>query len=90
MNKGEIIRVVSNKLQNNLSKKEVGDVIDIFIETIKETLQNKDKVILKGFITFKTRLSSAKSGESFGKKWSIGSRQIPKVSFSPSFKKSIN
>lgn len=90
MNKGEITTVVANKLQNNLSKKEVGDVIDIFIETIKETLQNRGKVILKGFITFRTQLVSAKSGKSFGKEWSIGSRQIPKVSFSPSFKKSIN
>jgi len=90
MNKGEITTIVANRLQNNLSKKEVGEVIDIFIETIKETLQNRAKVILQGFISFRTQLVSAKSGKSFGKEWSISSRQIPKVSFSPSFKKSIN
>ncbi len=90
MNKGEITTVVANKLQNNLSKNEVESVIDIFIETIKEALQNKEKVILKGFISFRTQLVSAKSGKSFGKEWSIGSKHVPKVSFSPSFKKSIN
>jgi len=89
MNKSEIVTVVANKLQNKLSKKEVESVIDIFIDTIKETLQNRGKVIFRGFITFKTQLVSAKSGKSFGKQWSIGSKYNPKATFSPSFKKTI-
>lgn len=89
MNKNQITTVVANKLQNTLSRHEIQSVIDILIETIKETLQNNEKITFKGFLTFTTQIVSAKSGVSFGKEWSTKSRYAPKVQFSKAFKEDI-
>jgi len=87
MNKSDLTTVVANKLQNKLSKNEVAKIVNIFIETIKEVLENHEKVSLKGFLSFDTKLVQEKTGNSFGKNWTIASRYVPKVKFSTSFKK---
>ena len=89
MNKSEIITVVENKLKNQLSRKEVGSVVNIFIDTIKEALENNEKISFKGFLLFETKLVKEKSGHSFGKDWLIPSKYVPKVKFSTSFKKML-
>ena len=86
MNKKEIITVVANKLTSQVDKKEVQSVIDTLLETIKESLQNNERVNFKGFLSFETKLIQEKSGHSFGKDRSIASRYVPKVKFSKSFK----
>lgn len=87
MNKNEITTVISSKLRNNLSRKEVESVVNTFIDTLQEALLNNEKISFKGFLTLNTRLAKEKSGHSFGKDWTIGSRYVAKAKFSPSFKK---
>lgn len=89
MNKGEITTVVANKLQNKLSKKEVESVVNAFINTMKEALENNEKIAFKGFLTLTTKLVERKSGHSFGQDWSIDSKYVPKVRFSLPFKKML-
>ena len=89
MNKSEITTVVANKLKNQLSIKEVGSVVNIFIDTIKEALENNEKILFKGFLSFDTKLVKDKNGNSFGKDWSIPSKYVPKVKFSTAFKKML-
>ena len=89
MNKNEVITVVANKLKNQLSKKEVGSVVNIFIDTIKEALENNEKISFKGFLSFETKLIKGKNGHSFGTNWSIPTKYVPKVKFSTTFKKML-
>jgi len=87
MNKSEIITVVTNKLNNQLTKQDVASVVNMLIDTIKEALQHNKKVSFKGFLLFETKLVQGKKGHSFGQDWTITSKYVPKVKFSSSFKK---
>lgn len=62
MNKSELIQAVSDKLENNLSKKDVTAVIDSFLDTVTETLANGDSIALVGFGTFSVKHRAARKG----------------------------
>ncbi len=50
MNRAELVSEVSVKI--GLSKKETQNVMDVFTETIGDTLAKEEKVTLVGFGTF--------------------------------------
>lgn len=60
MNKSELVYEVTNRL--DVTRKEVEDVIDCFLDLIAENLANGDKVVLSGFGTFEIRNRVSRSG----------------------------
>ncbi|MEB3884051.1 HU family DNA-binding protein [Lyngbya sp. CCY1209] len=54
MNQSELIDVVSDKLQ--MHKGDVKEVVDTFLNCVKETVEKDQKVLLVGFGTFTKRL----------------------------------
>jgi nucleoid DNA-binding protein len=90
MNKTELTTVVFNKLSNQLSKKkDVEDVINTLLDTIKESLMNNQKITFKGFLSLGTTLVQEKSGNCFGRDWTTSTKYIPSTKFSSSFKKML-
>lgn len=60
MNKTELIASMADK--SKLTKKEAEAALKAFIETVEETLKNRDKIQLVGFGTFETRERAAREG----------------------------
>ena len=73
-------------MESEIPKSMIRDIIDFFINEVKESLLKKEVVHIKGFATFKTKFVEAKEGESFGKKWSTDAKYVPVIKFSQSFK----
>ena len=80
MNKKELIKSVADK--SAISQKDVTAVLDALIETISDTLKNKDSIALVGFGTFETVERAARVGRNPKTGAEI---QIP-ASISPKFK----
>lgn len=60
MNKFELVAAVAEK--KNISKKDAGEYLDAFLDTITETLKNGDKVQLVGFGSFDVRERAEREG----------------------------
>lgn len=86
MNKKELVTLMVNQINNDLTKKEVESVLDAFLEIIKDTLFREESVIFNGFLSLKVKEVCEKSGISFGKEWTSPSKIVPKATFSKSFK----
>ena len=90
MNRPELTSRVDDKV--NTTKKQADELIDAFLETIIETLQNGDKVVLNGFGTFEAHDRAAKIGRNpvTGEEISIPGSKAPTFKASKSFKDSLN
>ena len=60
MNKAELVALVSEKV--DLTKKSTEVVINILFDTICETLETGEKVVISGFGTFELRTRVARVG----------------------------
>lgn len=60
MNKSELVEAIANG--SGVTKAAAGRVLDIFMKTVTEALQNGDQVVIPGFGSFKTGLRSAYAG----------------------------
>ena len=60
MNKAELIALVAEKV--DLTKKATEEVIDTLFDTIAETLETGEKVVISGFGTFEIRTRVARTG----------------------------
>ena len=60
MNKAELIALVAEKV--DLTKKSTEQVIDTLFDTIAETLETGEKVVISGFGTFEIRTRVARTG----------------------------
>ena len=60
MNKAELVALVSEKV--DLTKKSTEEVINILFDTICETLETGEKVVISGFGTFELRTRVARVG----------------------------
>ena len=89
MNKNEIGILTSQKLENEISKKDTTRVLNAFIEVAKEILVKGDRITLEGFMSLSTMVIDEKSGTCFGKDWTTPKKYIPTVKYSNSFKKQI-
>lgn len=58
--KQELIDIISEK--SGVSKKDTTDVLNLYFETVKESLKEGSKVRVKGFGTFETRERAARQG----------------------------
>jgi DNA-binding protein HU-beta len=78
MNKSELIDAIAEN--TNISKKDVGSVIDAMQDVISNALANGDKVALTGFGTFQTSDRKARTGinPATGEKIQIAACTVPK------------
>lgn len=60
MNKAELVALVADKV--DLTKKATEEVINILFDTISETLETGEKVVISGFGTFEIRSRVARTG----------------------------
>ena len=90
MNKAELITSMAEK--SNLTKKDAELALKAFIETVEETLENKDKVQLVGFGTFETRERAAREGRNPRTKEviKIAASTVPVFKAGKEFKEKVN
>jgi len=60
MNKAALIEALASK--NNLTKKQVEEILDSMLETITASLKNSEEVVLTGFGTFSAKTRHARMG----------------------------
>ena len=60
MNKAELTEIVAEKV--DLTKKATEEVIDVLFDTICETLETGEKVVISGFGTFEIRNRVRRNG----------------------------
>ena len=88
MNKAESVKAVQAKSQYNLSQAVVEDVINCFLQTVKEEVAAGGKVQLVGFGTFEKGHRSERKGKNpqTGEEMIIPAKDVPKFTAGKSFK----
>lgn len=86
MNKTELIEIIQNQLINELSKKEIDNILTAILNSIKIGLEKNQIVQILGFGTFKV----TKRSERLGVNPKTREKMLIKESFSVSFKPSKN
>lgn len=82
MTKADIVTNISEKL--GLEKSESQKVVELFMDTVKDSLSKGDNVYLRGFGSFITKKRAEKVGRNISKKTSV----IIPEHFIPAFKPS--
>lgn len=90
MNKAEIIDAVADRLE--MSKRDVTDVVDAFIEETKKALVRGEKVAVSGFGVFEASQRKARLGRNprTGETVKIKATKIPKFRPGTEFKAVVN
>ena len=90
MNKSELITSMAEK--SKLTKKDAELALKAFIETVEETLENKDKVQLVGFGTFESRVRKARKVRNprTGEPLDIAETTVPVFKPGKEFKEKVN
>jgi DNA-binding protein HU-beta len=69
MTKAEIVNKISQ--ETNIEKSEVLETIEVFMRTVKNSLQNGENVYLRGFGTFQIKYRAEKTARNITKNTSI-------------------
>lgn len=90
MNKKELVQEISKKV--DVPQKNVDDIIKTFIEVVKETLKNDEKVTLVGFGTFVKKQRKATTGinPQTKEKMDIPAKNYAKLQFSDKINEMLN
>jgi integration host factor subunit alpha len=90
MTKIDIVDSICEKV--GFSKKEAAEIVEIVFDTIKETLQRKDKILVTGFGDFVIRNKRARRGRNpqTGDHMEITARRILTFKPSPVLKGRLN
>ncbi len=90
MTKTELINQVAD--DTNLTKADVGKVLDVTINTIIDVVKGNDKVTLTGFGTFMASERNARVGRNprTGEKISIPAAKVPKFVAGKGFRVAVN
>jgi len=77
MNKSQLVSKVAEK--SGLTKKDAAAALESFIETVEETLQNGEKVVLVGFGTFEVKTRGAHIGRNprTGEAIEVAEKKVP-------------
>lgn len=89
MNKDQLLDVLATKA--GVTKKQAGDVIDAFTETVSSTLSSGDTVALTGFGTFQVSHRAARAGVNpkTGEKLQIPEMDVPKFKAGKALKQAV-
>jgi DNA-binding protein HU-beta len=92
LNKSEIIDAISTKVGGDISKKDIGTVVDTLFDTIIDTVAKGDKFTLVGFGTFEAKKKPARVGRNpaNGQELKIPARTAPKFTAGTKFKSQVN
>ena len=90
MNKTELIAAVANK--TGITKKDAGDVLNAFLDAIKDELAAGEKVQLIGFGTFEAKERAARTARNprTGTEIEVPASKAPTFKAGKEFKDSIN
>ena len=90
MNKTELIAAVANK--TGITKKDAGDVLNAFLDAIKDELASGEKVQLIGFGTFEAKVRAARTARNprTGTEIEVPASKAPTFKAGKEFKDSIN
>jgi len=89
MNKDELLDALATKA--GVSKKEAGDVLEAFIDTVTSTLSKGGSIALTGFGSFQVSHRSARAGVNpkTGEKLQIPAMDVPKFKAGKSLKDAV-
>ncbi len=89
MTKSEFVDQVADRA--GLSKKDAGDAVDAFLETVESTLRRGSEVNFSGFGKFSVSSRSAREGRNpaTGERIHIAASRVPKFTAGASLKKSV-
>jgi DNA-binding protein HU-beta len=90
MNKAELIAKLAEKV--GLSKKQTGDVIEAFVDTVIEALQGGNEVTIAGFGSFSARERAGRMGvnpQNPSEKMEIAPVTVPKFKAGTGLKKAL-
>ena len=89
MNKTHLIEAIAEK--THLSKAEVGTVLEVFQQTVIETVSAKEKVSLTGFGTFTAKERAARTGRNpqTGEELQLAATTIPSFKAGKLFKDAV-
>lgn len=89
MTKAELINEISEKL--DISKKDIGTIVNECFETITKALSKKEKVQIVGFGTFEARVRKERKGRnpSTGKEIKIPQTTVPAFKAGKVLKESV-
>ncbi len=59
MNKAQLVAVVAEKTE---TKKQAQDIVDLILDSVKESLKKREQVAISGFGTFKIKETKARMG----------------------------
>ncbi len=90
MNKSELVAAIANKC--GVTKKDTEDVINTFMDVVKDTLKAGEKVQLIGFGTFECKEYAARKGRNpqTGEAIEIAARKAPDFAAGKALKDAIN
>ena len=90
MNKTELVKIVAEK--SSLTQSDVNKAFDAILETITESLKNKEEVNLPGFGKFKVSQRSARKGRNpqTGAEINIAAATVPSFSAGKTLKDAVN
>jgi len=89
MTKKDVIEVVAKKA--NLTNKAARDSVQVFLNTVRDSLKRGEKVVLTGFGTFSVRKRAQRVGRNpkTGEKITLSARKTPGFTPGKTFKKAI-
>lgn len=90
MNKTELVKIVAEK--SSLTQSDVNKAFDAILETITESLKNKEEVNLPGFGKFKVSKRAARKGRNpqTGAEIDIAAATVPSFSAGKTLKDAVN
>jgi integration host factor subunit alpha len=90
MTKADIIESIYEKV--GLSKEESSRIVELVLETLKETLENGEKVKISGFGNFVVRTKRSRRGRNpqTGDEIQITARKVLTFKSSPILKRALN
>lgn len=89
LTKRDIIEIVSKKA--NLTSKAARDSVQVFLNTIRDSLKRGEKVVITGFGTFSIRKRASRPGRNpkTGDKITIAARKAPGFTPGKTLKKAV-
>lgn len=92
MNKKELIDAIHKKISSEISKAEIDNIIIKFMDVVKDTLSDGEKVTLVGFGTFLVKERKATTGINPQTKepMNIPAKKYAKLKFSDKINENLN
>ncbi|WP_133130346.1 HU family DNA-binding protein [Legionella yabuuchiae] len=89
MNKSELVETIANR--SGVTKATASKVLDLFMETVTDTLKKGDQVVLPGFGSFSTGNRSARTGRNpqTGQTIQIKASRVAKFKAGKSLKEAV-